>query len=114
MLAREMRRTDLVARYGGEEFVILMPATPTEAALIRVEALRKQVALSPIDLGDGRTLNVNFSAGVAGSPADIDAITPKALIATADARLLTAKRTGRGRCIGLEAHPELFPNLMAG
>jgi PleD family two-component response regulator len=40
----------MVAR-GGEEFVILMPGTPRDAALIRLEALRQEVAASPIDLG---------------------------------------------------------------
>ncbi|HEX5635192.1 MAG TPA: GGDEF domain-containing protein, partial [Gemmatimonadales bacterium] len=69
-LTRGMRRTDLVARYGGEEFVILMPNTPLEAALFRVEQLRHEVATSPIPLEDGGELMVNFSAGLAGIPAD--------------------------------------------
>ena len=100
LLARAMRRTDMVARYGGEEFVILMPSTPRDAALLRVEALRQEVTASPIDLGENRRLTINFSAGVAGAPADITAITPKALLSCADVRLLAAKRAGRGRCIG--------------
>ena len=41
LLARAMRRTDMVARYGGEEFVILMPGTPRDSALLRLEALRQ-------------------------------------------------------------------------
>ncbi len=100
LLARAMRRTDMVARYGGEEFVILMPGTPRDAALIRLEALRQEVAASPIDLGEGRSLTVNFSAGVAGTPADLMVIAPKDLLSYADVRLLAAKRAGRGRCIG--------------
>jgi diguanylate cyclase (GGDEF)-like protein len=68
LLARAMRRTDMVARYGGEEFVILMPGTPRDSALLRLEALRQEVASSPIDLGENRKLIVNFSAGVAGNP----------------------------------------------
>jgi two-component system, cell cycle response regulator len=78
-LSRAMRRTDLVARYGGEEFVILMPSTPRDAALVRVEALRQDIA---------------------GTPEDAEATTPKALLTCADARLLAAKRAGRGRCVG--------------
>ena len=99
-LVRAMRRTDLVARYGGEEFVILLPGTPRDAALLRIEALRQEIAESPIDLGDGQTLRVNFSAGIAGTP-DGEATTPKALLTCADTRLLAAKRAGRGRCVGV-------------
>jgi diguanylate cyclase (GGDEF)-like protein len=105
-ITRAMRRTDIVARYGGEEFVILLPGTPRDAALVRMEALRREVADAPIDLGDGQTLTINFSAGVAGTPADVEAITPKALLTRADARLLAAKRAGRGRCIGSESPAE--------
>ena len=79
-----MRRTDIVARYGGEEFVILMPGTPRDAALLRMEALRQEIVATPIDLGEGRSLTLNFSAGVAGTPAD-KAVTPKALLSSADA-----------------------------
>lgn len=101
-LFQAMRRTDIVARYGGEEFVILLPGTPRDAALLRIESLRQEIAATPLDLGDGHTLTVNFSAGVAGTPADRDAITPKALLNCADVRLLAAKRAGRGRCVGVD------------
>ena len=104
--SRAMRRTDMVARYGGEEFVILMPGTPRDAALLRLEALRQEVATSPIDLGENRKLAVNFSAGVAGTPADLMVISPKDLLSYADARLLAAKRAGRARCIGSDAFTE--------
>jgi len=101
-LFRAMRRTDLVARYGGEEFVILLPATPRDAAVARVEALRQEIVDSPIDLGQGRELRVNFSAGVASVPADGTDLTPEGLLDRADARLLVAKRTGRGRSVGTD------------
>ena len=102
-LVGAMRRTDIVARYGGEEFVILLPGTPRDAALLRMEALRLEIADAPIELGDGQTLRINFSAGIAGTPADVEATTPKGLLTCADARLLAAKRAGRARCIGSES-----------
>jgi two-component system cell cycle response regulator len=102
-LSRAMRRTDIVARYGGEEFVVLLPGTTPDAALVRMEALRREMAGSPIDLTGGQTLRVNFSAGIAGTPADQEATTPKALLTCADERLLAAKRAGRGQCVGSEA-----------
>jgi len=80
--------------------VILLPGTDREAALGRIELLRQAIAEQPIDLGEGRTLTVNFSAGIAGTPADGEATTPKALVNCADARLFAAKRAGRGRCFG--------------
>ncbi|MEO8030686.1 MAG: GGDEF domain-containing protein [Gemmatimonadota bacterium] len=95
-----MRRTDIVARYGGEEFVILMPGTSRESALSAVEKLRQEVAANDTDLGAGQTLHLDFSAGISGLPDDADATTPKVLLARADARLLAAKRAGRGRCVG--------------
>jgi diguanylate cyclase (GGDEF)-like protein len=98
-LSRAMRRTDMVARYGGEEFVLLMPGTAPEAALARAEALRREIAGAPMMLADGTQVVLDFSAGVAGTPADA-APTPKALLSAADARLLAAKRAGRARCIG--------------
>ncbi|HEX5818035.1 MAG TPA: GGDEF domain-containing protein [Gemmatimonadales bacterium] len=100
-LARSMRRTDLVARYGGEEFVILLAGTPPEAALFRIEALRQDLAGAPLALGDGQSLVINFSAGVAGLPTDA-VTTPEELLDCADARLLAAKRAGRGRCFATD------------
>jgi diguanylate cyclase (GGDEF)-like protein len=101
-LFQAMRRTDIVARYGGEEFVILMPGTPRDAALLRIESLRQEIAATPIALGDDHTISVNFSAGIAGIPADPSAGNPKAMLTCADARLLAAKRAGRGQCVGAE------------
>ena len=106
LLSRAMRRTDIVARYGGEEFVVLLPATPRGAALSRMEALRREIAATPIELSDGHTLRINFSAGIAGTPDDAEATTPKVLLTCADTRLLSAKRSGRGRCLASEPAEE--------
>ena len=99
-LTNAMRRTDVVARYGGEEFVVLMPGTTPTVALERIESLRRQLAETPLDLGNGHVLTVSFSAGVAGSPDDAAQTTPDELVSCADQRLLAAKRDGRGRCYG--------------
>jgi diguanylate cyclase (GGDEF)-like protein len=100
LLSRAMRRTDMVARYGGEEFVILMPGTGRDDALRAVEELREEIAASPIHLGEGQVLNLNFSAGVAGLPDDAGVGAAEELISRADNRLLAAKRAGRARVIG--------------
>jgi diguanylate cyclase (GGDEF)-like protein len=108
-LARSMRRTDLVARYGGEEFVILLAGTPPDAALFRIESLRRDVASAPLALDGGGRLFIDFSAGIAGVPDD-EVATPEALLDRADARLLAAKRAGRGRCLATD---EPSPSLDA-
>jgi diguanylate cyclase (GGDEF)-like protein len=105
LLAGSMRRTDVVARYGGEEFLIMMPSTSREAALTRIEALRREVFASPIDLANGVKLPINFSAGVAGLPVDSEAANTKMLVSVADRRLFAAKRGGRGRCVGTDEAP---------
>jgi diguanylate cyclase (GGDEF)-like protein len=100
LLTRAMRRTDLVSRYGGEEFALLLGGTGVDAALARIELLRQEVAATPIDLGGGEALHLNFSAGIAGIPSDAEARSPKELVNIADERLLAAKREGRGRVEG--------------
>ena len=104
-LAATMRRTDLVARYGGEEFVVLLPGTSTAVALERIESMRRELAAAPLDLGNGHTLTVSFSAGVAGVPDDGARLSPDELIECADMRLLGAKRAGRARCVGPDPVP---------
>jgi two-component system, cell cycle response regulator len=102
LLAASMRRTDTVARYGGEEFVVLMPSTTIDNAVARIEVLRQEVASTPIIIRGGERLTLDFSAGVAGIPDDAVGASPKDLVTLADQRLLLAKRTGRGRCIGAD------------
>ena len=97
-----VRRTDLVARYGGEEFVVLFPETSRDHALARIESLRQRVTSAPLALGDGLSLAIGFSAGIAGVPDDPDAVTAEAILARADARLLAAKRAGRGRSVAYD------------
>ena len=67
---------------------------------MRIELRRREIADTPINPGDGQSLRVNYSAGVAGSPEDTAATTPKVLLTAADARLLAANRAERGRCVG--------------
>ena len=79
---------------------MIMPGTTPAVALERIESLRRQLAETPLDLGNGHVLTLNFSAGIAGSPDDAGQTTPDELVSCADQRLLAAKRDGRGRCYG--------------
>ncbi len=95
-----MRPNDVMARYGGEEFAILFRDTDRNAAAVRVELLRAQVAAVPLRVTDNEEITVTCSAGIA--ELRDDGTTPKELIARADRRLLAAKRAGRNRAFATE------------
>ena len=98
-LINSLRRTDVVARHGGEEFVVLMIETTSGQATERIEQLRQTIVAEPTEV-EGRAITVGFSAGVAGMRGRDDRLGAATLLDRADARLLTAKREGRGRTIG--------------
>jgi diguanylate cyclase (GGDEF)-like protein len=88
------RVTDEPARYGGEELAVILPNTDLDGAHVVAEAIRRAVQALTVRLPDGASLGVTVSAGVSildqpGDPAD--------LIATADAALYEAKRSGKNR-----------------
>lgn len=87
-MKNEVRDTNLVVRYGGEEFLILLPDTPTRAALSVAERIREK-----IHEHTGETV----SMGVAG--AKDGAKSMNELIAVADAALYQAKDSGRNRVV---------------
>jgi diguanylate cyclase (GGDEF)-like protein len=94
------RPGDLAARFGGDEFVLLLSATPAEAALAVARAIQADIERLSIPVTtmakDGR---VTLSIGVA-------ALTPDAgwekvdLLTAADTALIDAKRQGRN-CLRL-------------
>ncbi|MFA5939341.1 MAG: GGDEF domain-containing protein [Sinimarinibacterium sp.] len=96
LLVARFRRSDICCRYGGEEFLVLMPGTDEEAALQRVEQVRRALEDLSI-LWGGATMKITASFGVAVFPAH--GATAPALIAAADAALYAAKRSGRNRVL---------------
>lgn len=92
LLRENIRDMDFFARWGGEEFIILLPATPPEAARHLAERLRHIVA----GHGFGQVGPVTISLGVAryrqGEPRE-------ALLRRADESLYDAKRTGRNKVV---------------
>jgi diguanylate cyclase (GGDEF)-like protein len=95
-LRERFRSTDGVFRYGGEEFLVMMPGTPLHLAVEMLNALRTDLADTPIPLPDAPTHSVccTISIGVAQYQA------PQVLndlISLADRMLYHAKRGGRNR-----------------
>jgi diguanylate cyclase (GGDEF)-like protein len=98
LLRNSFRQSDTVARYGGEEFVLLLPETSIDAALHKVESLRKLVASTPmVSDSHGTPISVTISAGLATFPDD--GSDQADLFSTADERMFQAKREGRNRVV---------------
>lgn len=96
LVARLLRRSDVVARYGGEEFAAILQDAAVEGATPVAEKIRREVENSPLSLpGIPRHLRVTVSIGMAAFPADGRNATE--LVAAADRGLYEAKRTGRNR-----------------
>lgn len=91
-LAAGTRKGDLLARIGGEEFALLMPRTGRFQAHAVCERLRRLVAAQGVALPSGATCAMTLSTGLAEFT---DGATAESLMASADAALYQAKRSGR-------------------
>lgn len=95
IIARNKRAEDFFARIGGEEFVLLLPATPIEAAGGVVEKVRHAVE-SAVFRHHGSAVPVTISCGMTEfRPGD----TLSAVYERADRALYQAKEQGRNRCV---------------
>jgi diguanylate cyclase (GGDEF)-like protein len=96
-LAKGVRAEDLVCRFGGEEFVVILPTADLESSRARGERLRSKMSELTI-MYQGKSLGmVTISVGVAALPEH--GMSPKQLMAAADAALYEAKRSGRDRVV---------------
>lgn len=98
LLRQHLRQSDLLARYGGEEFVLILPETDTAGAHVVAERCRRSLAETPIDLGNGKSVTITGSAGIASMPH------PRVrrvddLLRLADDALAQAKNAGRNRIV---------------
>lgn len=95
-LRHRLRATDLIGRLGGEEFGILLPFTDRFDAQPLVEALRQEVARTPLQYV-GQRIQLSATFGLAEWPADgLDA---DELYRCTDRRLYRGKAEGRNRLI---------------
>ena len=96
-LSRGIRAEDFVCRFGGEEFVVILPTANLEAACARAERLRVKIKELAI-VHQGRSMGIlTVSIGVAVFPEH--GLSPKELMAAADAALYEAKRRGRDQVV---------------
>jgi diguanylate cyclase (GGDEF)-like protein len=90
----ELRQSDVIGRYGGEEFVVILSSADVVAAGPIAERIRMRVADVSVP-GFGEPVRVTCSIGVATS--DTLGLWGEHLIASADAAVYAAKRSGRNR-----------------
>ena len=96
LLQSSVRNGDFIFRYGGEEILVMLVEVTAESALRLAELIRAKIESTPMAIGQGRTVNVTASMGVAlygGHPDH------QYLIKQADEAMYQAKSQGRNRVV---------------
>lgn len=91
-----VRSGDFVFRYGGEEILVLVAGADAGSSIRVAESLRRSIEQVAVPLGDGKSLRVTASFGVAVYDGHPDY---QHLVERADQALYEAKRGGRNRCV---------------
>ena len=87
------RETDVVARFGGDEFSIILPDTGAEGAVAVGERVRDRIEAHPFLAGDGLSLRLTASVGIATLP-DV-ATSAEELVRAADMAMYQVKNSGK-------------------
>jgi diguanylate cyclase (GGDEF)-like protein len=95
------RETDVVARFGGDEFALILPDTGAEGAFAVGERIRERIADHIFLTGEGLTIRLTASVGVATLP-DVAASADE-LVHSADAAMYQVKARGKN---GIQAAAE--------
>lgn len=97
LLMEEVGEQGLVGRYGGEEFAIILPQIKRKPAAHLAERIRAAMEATAIDCGEGLTLHITISLGVASMEVAGVFNRPQQLVAAADKAVYAAKNAGRNR-----------------
>ena len=89
-----LRPYDLCARYAGDEFIMVLADCSREAAEAKRRELQTRIAAIQLDVGGGRHLRFDASAGTAVFPKD--GATHEELLAAADHLMYRDKAARRG------------------
>jgi len=90
-----IRQVDTLARYGGDEFTIVLVDTSLDEGMAVAERIRRAVADTVFEGGDGSPVRLTISIGASVYPAS--ARDREALIDMADKAMYRAKSLGRNR-----------------
>ncbi len=103
VLRESSREIDEPARYGGEEMAVALPGTDLDGAFNFAERVRHAIESLELPLIEGGgTLRVTASFGAAALEQGNGAADKDALVASADAALYRAKRSGKNRTVRAE------------
>lgn len=94
-LKRALPSDCLLGRLGGEEFVMVLPECPLDEAVVTAQRCRRRIAQLSVETGNG-WISMTVSIGVAAL-SEIVSGASSDLLALADHRMLSAKRSGRNR-----------------
>jgi diguanylate cyclase (GGDEF)-like protein len=101
LLRESVRSIDIVCRYGGEEFCVIMPESNRRSCEQFMDRLRRAIA-KHVFFGRFSDHEHCITVSAGGSIFPADAIRVDRLIYCADMALLSAKRSGRNRCVMYE------------
>ena len=93
-IKNNIRPTDTAARYDGDSFAVILSETGHEGATQAARRLQEHIANNPLNIGDGKTLHISVSVGIATYPDDGDSET--ALFAQTEYALELAKQDRLG------------------
>jgi diguanylate cyclase (GGDEF)-like protein len=96
LLRSHVRDLDVPGRIGGEEFAIVLPQTAAEDAAIVAERMRHSLTAVSVPVGDGRSVWVTSSFGVADLASETSG---DDLLRVADEALYQAKSAGKNRVV---------------
>ena len=87
------RESDIVARFGGDEFAMVLPDTGTPGAVSLAERVQAHMAAFRFLVGDGLSLQLTASIGIATLPDA--AASAEELLKVADAAMYRVKAAGK-------------------
>jgi len=102
VLRQSAREIDEPARYGGEEMAVALPQTDLDGAYRFAERVRQRIEALELPLLDGDGIlrvTASFGAASLNTAAQSD---KEGLVASADAALYRAKRSGKNRTVKAE------------
>ena len=103
LIRSKLRTSDVLARYGGEEFSALLNQTAAQKAYEIAERIRCGIEKMAFVTGDGTTIRVTISIGMAtlkpGNPSGPPEAIGSELVQQADNNLYIAKRSGRNKVV---------------